>query len=1018
MKNLLKNFYIFLTSFLFIFLLTWVWFRDGYVLATGESGIFFYNFTNIIHTFGQTWFAGAIGFPGTGLPLINLPFFEILNFLHTLGISYVVLQRSLFLFLQLTGFLSVFYMTYRLFSQTPEKKRFYMSFTAAIFYFFNQINIVLVLNRFQYPFMFFYAALPLILYIFLIALEKRKILFSILIPVVAFIFSPAFGSMPSILLFWSILLGVGIYHFLFQSRTKNTLQFLAIFFVISGIVWLAINSWWIISFVNILFSSPYVSQIAYNLNDDMKLVSALSNVLGNLSYVFRLMHHDYYIWMKDVWNGYYQNSLVIIVSFIPPIFVFGSLLTKKKFPFYYLFIFFALIAIFFIKGVADPFGGFFYFLFTHARLLEGFRNPFEKIGIILPVFYSIPFAYGLFAVYDLVKNKFSKFFAWVFVGIVFFACFGILCFPLINGEVFLGNTVPSSNPKIGFKVQVPDYYMYANTWLNSKGENFRVIALPIGGEGITYAWKYGYRGVEVSNGLFDKPFISYCTTIQFLCELSQELQPLTLRYPQALWKVFSPLDVRYIMLRKDTNYSYDQMQNPNDLEPNLSSALHKDKKFGPLTFYSVNNDLGTPKIFAGTQGIYIFGLTSFLDTLPLANFQKGDIYVTDTTSQYLTFDKIHQIILQAKEFVPPLLTISKENALLELPYVRFLPGSPFYLWTRVKELFTDYLAGNSDFLLQVEQSDKRLVEVYKLLSIHKIVLAEKTMHDYLKLLLFFSKNTSHFSQDKMKEDLLRQKYVLTDIVTLAKNNNDNDTVYNQANSTLEVILKEVQLQPLLPSDIQTDRIYIVRVQNDGSYTLKLSKKDYEKYYPTKIIEGVIDGNMPFAATEFSDDFITLGTFSFHKGEHQINIHVPEQKNLLTMDTMTISTKKIQNQLGMQSQAYSLPVENFDPFGRYIVSFDYKIESGNPFQVRFIEDTDLVRYNKVIPHYSLSLNYTGHKNTWYHYEIPIIPNKVAHSAKVVIFIYPGNICIDEKHPETFQKCKNNNFKKQFDVASIP
>src|SRR5260221_13012834 len=100
MKNLLKNFYIFLTSFLFIFLLTWVGFRDGYVFATGESGIFFYNFTNIIHTFGQTWFVGAIGFPVTGLPLINLPLFAILNFLQPLCISYVLLQSSLFLVLQ------------------------------------------------------------------------------------------------------------------------------------------------------------------------------------------------------------------------------------------------------------------------------------------------------------------------------------------------------------------------------------------------------------------------------------------------------------------------------------------------------------------------------------------------------------------------------------------------------------------------------------------------------------------------------------------------------------------------------------------------------------------------------------------------------------------------------------------------------------------------------------------------------------------------------------------------------
>ncbi len=1010
----------FILSFFLIFILITIWFHSGYIMASGEGGIQFGDYKTLINLFGQSWFPSTIGFSGTGITQTSLPFILTIFIVHNLYIPSVIIEASTFFILLLTGFLSIYHLAQHVFAKYNQSNRLFLSITASFFYLFNQVTMVLILNRFQTPYLFFYALYPLTLYIIIRAIEAKKLIYSVILVLSGFLLAMAYASMPEIINYWGIIFAFSGYYYLFEERNRQTLFFILKFLIVSMVMWICVNSWWLISLLVVIPNSPYLTQTAYNSSNDYYTLSALSSSLGNLSFVFRLMHHDFYIWMEGVWNYYYQSWPIIILTFIPPLIVFGSLLIKRKSHYYYFFLLASLFTIFAAKGIADPFGGIFLFLFTHFRIMEGFRNPFEKIMLILPTFYSILFAFGLFGLFYFIKRNYSSIKAILLVIIICIICFVILCIPIWTGGVFEGYIPPSNNPRIGYKVKVPSYYSTASKWLNSqKPDDFRVIALPLGGEGITYDWKYGYRGVELSNGIFDQSFISYCTSIQYLCGLTKDIEPLTSLYPDDLWKILPPLDVRYIMLRRDTNYKSDQMQNPQDIEKELNAAnyIKKVSQFGLLTFYQGNPQYSTPKIFAANQGIISLGPESFITSVPLADYKKNDLYFTHPASFTQVSNQSHQIILQAVKYTPSNLSINKTNVISQLPYVSNLPGQPMYFFTRAKESFIDFIQGNSDFANKIDESDKRVVEVYKLLKGNNVALSDKAIQDYNLSLKYINQNLASVNQNNYEEDLLRQKYVMSDIVEMIKLYNDKKPIYQSTYDLLNNMLKKLSIEPYMPVDLKKFEAYDVSVPQSGKYTLYISSKRYVNYYNSDLFTGNIDNKVPFQVNMSSTQFTTIGMFNINKGEHQINLQKLLGINLINQRNLIISTVKNNSGKGMLDKIYTVKVKKLDSYGNYDLSFDYKVDSGNPFQLSFVEDTDLTENNKLIPHYSLNLNYTGNKNHWYHYETQISPRHISHSGKIEFYVYPGNNCNNSRDILSVKLCANKAYSKEYDIPSV-
>ena len=171
------------------FILTVIWFHKGLVLGGGEAGVPFYNFQNELSIQSNAWVGKAFGNP-TGIVTALSPTFYIFSLLNHLGFSPVIIQAGLFFLFLATGFVGMYLLVYNFSKNTS------IAIFSSLFYNLNLMAITVVWNRFQYPFMFLYACLPLALYFFSRGLTERKIIFCMffkLIPVgFCYVFLPPF----------------------------------------------------------------------------------------------------------------------------------------------------------------------------------------------------------------------------------------------------------------------------------------------------------------------------------------------------------------------------------------------------------------------------------------------------------------------------------------------------------------------------------------------------------------------------------------------------------------------------------------------------------------------------------------------------------------------------------------------------------------------------------------------------------------------------------------------------------
>ena len=997
-------------AFLLSLILVIIWFRKGYLLGGGEAGIPFVNLHRYLYYSSSTWVETVLGIPSLTV-LGSLPVFAILNFLYSgTGMSPLYLQTLLFwIFLFLSG-VSVYWIIEILF---PNKVIGYVSL---LFYLFNLFVLFNVWFRFQYPYMFFYALLPLGFFLFLKGIEERKFHYVLLFNLASLVFVMALSVIPLLEFFWLIL---GSYLLFFTAvywQDKRKVIFSWIFLFLSIGVWVIFNAWWLLQFIKVLFTSSYITSQAYTAGSDIGTFTALSNMLGNLSYVFRLMHSYFLTNMKEVWGPIYFTPPFVILSYVIPFLAFFPLLLKKKPKILYYFLGLSLALVFLMKGSADPFGGIFLFLFSHLRFLEAFRNPFEKLGLALPFAYAPLVGYSLFIIFNWLKTRWGNLKATTSLLVVCCLLFIILVFPMWNGWVFTSGVPPTNNLKIGDYVKVPAYYKEANTWLNRQGDDFRAIALPIGGEGINYDWEYGYNGVELSNTLFDKPFISLCTTIEYLCPIANSLEPLLLKYPNHFWKALPPLNAKYILLRNDINWKLRDMQNPEEIKEvldkqiaNISSA----QQFEKLNFYKLSDQQFSPKVFATTKGIYFGsdGNDSFISALQVADYKKGDIYFTDPQKTSLELANSKQIIVKSQEFPYANLNVSIKNALQELPYIRFLPDSPFYPLIRIKEKIGLFLAGNNSFPQILEYSNKRIVETFRLVEKDEYPLAQKSLDDYIKAIKEISARKQNITETRFKEDLLRQEYVLKTAIKTLDEKNINTDKYKETLDLLDKLLYDIKMMPFFSVNFRDYRSYSFSIPEDGFYNLILDTRDLLDFFKGDSLEMIIDSNdKKKVKLEKEGEQIPI-SYYFTTGKHQIDILLPQKSNLITQNSdSTFETTH-------DTKQYNFQISPYSPLARYRVSFDYFVEKGSLPSAYLIQDTDLVEKGKIVPKISFSLKMDSYYRGWRHFEEVFSPDPVSHKATVVFEVKPWNNC-EELNPGFLQgRCKTKSFYESFDKETV-
>lgn len=1005
-------------------LLCILWFRSGLTIGGGESGLPFYHIRDIANSVAHTWTDGLIGLP-TSYSVGGYYFFVALSFFEALHIPANIIQIILFGIIIFVSQVFIYFVSRR---YLPKSSGWF-PVLASIFYLFNLVSIASAWNRLQYPFILLYAFLPIGFFLFSKGLEERKLSFVLLINICISLFSLAFTSIPTLELLWILFVTYFLFFMFIHFHEKEKVRFGFLFFILLGIIWIIFNCWWLFPFIISISSTSYTSQTAYTAGGDLDTFIGLSNKLGNLAYVFRLMHKDFFSSINEIWHGVYSNIFVQIATFLIPLLAFLPLTFKTKPRYIYFFLGFSLIILLLMQGSSGVFGGIFLFLFSHIRALEAFRNPFEKFSLLLPFGYAPLVAYSCFRIFNYLYHKKNKILSYVVVysiaGIIM-----LVSFPILNRWVFSSSYAPADNLQVGYYVKVPQYYQQANDWLNSDHSQFRVVALPLGGEGMTYLWKYGYSGVEISNGLFSKPYISFTPGIPYIGSINNQLQDSFFNQTQYFSNILSLLNAKYVMTRSDVDYVSRQVEDPVIIENFLATAsgsllpaIKKSDSFGPLTFYENNENL--PIIYPAVDYHRVPSTLSFVNAMNLSNFIPGDIlFNSDQNDPHArislaekttTLTPYSQMILDTSSFP----TISFVDAQKQLFVPRSLPPSLSYSLVRIKENFenSSNTDSNSIFFRLLILSNKRLGE----LIAQPTQITHKNYIDSIAQLLPYQ--GSQVESDNIyyfRSYLISERLLLADRVKKASSTEK--PFLNETLTYLTAFFTHNSIEPgfsslqTISDSLISRAVYDFSIPDAKTFEIML-KRDVPNSLASPL-EGIkvlqVDNkSMPITPIR-KGGWISFGNISLGKGNHELQFSLPEKRNLLAdnhNDTFTISSN---DTTPVSKKIY---LQNMNPQGTYKVSFDYWVQKGNAGKVA-LTDNLAVSSNQISTYNSFGSD--GYNNDFTSKSFTYTLNPSAENHFILFTVAPYNNCvfINSTNPILSAQCKNDKaFYNQFSKPTV-
>lgn len=523
-------------------LLTIIWFRNGLILGGGEEGLIFYNPAKTIEVSKTTWIEMNTGIPQLyWLP--RLPFLLISSiFTSILGLNSFLVQAGLFLTLMLTGVISTYYLTLNLLQNSRAKSL--VAIVTAIFYLLNPFSLSQIWGRGIYPQFFAFALLPLSLLLFTLALKKKSYVYILLMLLSSVLFSLTFGNVTYIVTYWVILSLFYIWWLIVNRFKKKEIFFGFTFLSTFFVLWTIVNSWWLLPII--ISGSNVLAPIIEGANEN---IGSLLGVSRNFppDIIIRLLQRTYY-YDASAFSPLYLTWPFQLISWIPVAFVLYSLfkIFRNHLSQFHFFAVLLILGLTVSLGANPPFGWLFLWVFKKIAILQSFRNPFEKFGLVYALGYSAVFAYGLVYFFEGKKIK------WFGLGLILFLICIVFAFPMWTGRVIAG-----ADKKIG--LDVPVYYKDFNNWQKTNGEDYKVLMTPVwSGEGAFYNWGKGtrYQGLDPMYLMLDSVSISSGPQVPFYFDFITAFRKYMERMNVA--PAFALLRVKYLADRKDAIFITDR----------------------------------------------------------------------------------------------------------------------------------------------------------------------------------------------------------------------------------------------------------------------------------------------------------------------------------------------------------------------------------------------------------------------------------------------------------------------------
>lgn len=706
-----------------VLLLSIIWYRPGLILGGGEGGLPFYNLQNNLEIVSHAWVDKSIGNP-TGIVVSTVPTIFFLYAMQSLLQNSGLTQIVFFSLLNLIAIYGMYFLI-RAGFRYPQTAALFGS----IFYVLNPVATYTIWQRFQITYIVLYAFLPLILLFTIRTFEKRNFSQILLLNLVLLFASMSFASLPMTLLAWLVIGSYWLFVIIQNILNFTSIRSLTATLFLVLFVFLLWHVWWILPFVQTMRNSPFIVTQAYQQDGNLQTYMTLSDRLGQMSYAFRGIHPEQFTQMSALWWNINQSPLYILITWVIPVLAFYPLFTASKDRRLFYLLGSALFVLFSMKGSAAPFGFLWQFFFSHIRILESFRNPYEKWSILLPLFYAPLIGYALVHITHQLSTRTHLFLklSQKIVPVLSMLAIIFAAYPMLTRLVFMSTESPANQYHIGIYNQVPDYYAKTNQYLEAHRQNSRLLIVPYRGEGITHTWDYGYSGVELSMDIFRAPAISLSTGVQFLPQVADQLEQLLRHKPEAIPRVLPYLNISHILVRDDIDTAARALQDPQLIRSELEkdSLLQLVEQFGDLAVFAPRN-LQDQTFHASTSITTIPSDDSLIytDVVPYSNnISTTYLQIDDVPSTHYSLYTGH-VFTSSTEIIthPPSATeeqflplspgeVNPENALNELPHVKHDPGSPLYTLVRIKEKLAPSPKDWSDAQFdQLKLAGKRLVE--------------------------------------------------------------------------------------------------------------------------------------------------------------------------------------------------------------------------------------------------------------------------------------------------------------------
>jgi hypothetical protein len=945
---------------------------------------------------GFAWSPDGLG-NVNGITIASWPSYWILSQIQNLGVPSFIIEAVFFWILFVAAGVSLYFLTQELFPKIEPK----FAFLAVLFYWFNPVSLVNVWNRFLYNYMIFWALLPLALFFFVRGLKQKDYRFSILTSLSTVVFSYALTSTVFNILLWSLFFYTFLFFFLFERRIR---LFYLKYFLLTLVSFVLFNFFWISQFFSFVSSPAFGTAISsfFTTTGNLSTLTSLSQRLGNLIDTLRLMHGSFFTEPAVSWAGIFSFPPLVILEFAIVGLIFLTIFRYRKLlPVLFLGVLF-LSSLFLIKGNNPPFGELFQFAFVKIPFLQVFRNPFEKFGFLLPLAAAPLFAFGLGQLVESLKSEKVKTFVY-FAAFLFIAFFWGL--PFWTGLVFTRRDEADKAKLQSYEVKVPDYYKKADEWLKGQGENFRFIAFPLKGEGITYTWKKPYSGVELSSTLFETPNISFNTTIPYFDQITKSLEKLFLTHKD-FDKIMNLLNARYIMARKDIDFVSREMSDPQKIvgvlkERSSVGKMEKVAEFGELSFWE-DKDWKDRKIYV-PQGIILTNTASNIEDYLIAGADKG--YASYSPEKRLGEDEIKT------EVIRPVLKVELGKGEIFnfevrqdiFPYARFLPSSRFYPAILLKERLDLVLKNNLEDKANTQLAllGKRLVEIDFALKKKDTKNIELSLSFYRRLLKDFAKSAKELNDFYQKsfsrgwrQDFLYSTFsghlIAFDNFSKSEfSNNEFAKNLTGAKDEIEEFMKGYGLKPYFKIPLKEFSLFRFKVEKEGEYDL--------------VGNLALDDAVWFDGQKIGQTQSGFGKYFLKAGLHEIAV----EKRVLPTIIKLGSEISFRAKDTPFEKRFLIP--NFNSMGLYELEVEYWIKKGTGIEISLEEDNDKYKDGEREVAFARFLGSDG-----YYFDVRkdlflFSPRDTARGGEIVFRVKPWNNCeslFEEK------KCKNSEFKKNF------